>query len=96
MANKIDPSQCAGPQQRLSQCAEQAMPLLQAIKKHCNEHMRAYDACLREHGKKSDDELASLCTPKLRGLWQCTEAVKAHAVMVAKEDEQSSGSAERA
>ena len=81
MANKIDPSQCAGPQQRLS---------------HCNEHIRAYDACLREHGKKSDDELASLCTPKLRGLWQCTEAVKAHAVMVAKEDEQSSGSAERA
>ena len=96
MANKIDPSQCAGPQQRHRLLGTLRQPLLQAIKKHCNEHIRAYDACLREHGKKSDDELASLCTPKLRGLWQCTEAVKAHAVMVAKEDEQSSGSAERA
>lgn len=51
--------------------------MLQAVKDQCGPVIRAYDLCLQQNAKMSDDELAHACTPKLRALWECTERVKA-------------------
>ncbi|PKI83775.1 hypothetical protein MVES1_002087 [Malassezia vespertilionis] len=76
VANKGDASKCVEPQRALSQCAARAVPMLQTVKERCGPLIRAYDMCVSQYSQKSDDEVAAACTPKLRALWECTEAVK--------------------
>ena len=77
VANKGDGSKCAESQQALAQCAARAVPMLQTVKEQCGPAIRAYDACMHNNAKKSDEELTEACTPALRALWACTERVKA-------------------
>ena len=70
------PQECAAYKTALSACAAEAVPLLSAVKARCAGAVRAYDECLAANRGAADDELASACTPVLKRLWECTEAVK--------------------
>lgn len=60
----------------LSACASEAVPLVSHVKHQCQAQIQAYDACLQRGQNDSDEEIAQRCTPALKNLWTCTEAVK--------------------
>lgn len=70
----------------LSACASDAVPLLAEVKRRCQAQIQAYDACIQAKPSRplqgpedEDEEIAQRCTPALRSLWHCTEAVKREA-----------------
>jgi hypothetical protein len=46
------------------------------IKQRCGAQIRAYDACLNAGKNDDQQQITERCSPALRQLWQCTEAVK--------------------
>ncbi|PWN34804.1 uncharacterized protein FA14DRAFT_132581 [Meira miltonrushii] len=69
-------SACEAERQTLSKCAANAVPLVATVKSRCQSQIRAYDACLLAGRSDDDEQITQRCTPALKALWQCTEAVK--------------------